>query len=200
LEIAVDEIKEEGSQGKTDWSLTSKVARLGSRSVDEPKSPSLQSGATELVPLVTPDTLQNLAVVPLTTPEQLGMLGKWKANNLGRKAAMESIQRHYSSQLDVLAHNLAKAAQVKKARADVLAEEYLKELDTQHLAVLSEFGLRNKETRERALIELTETTVAKLREVQGKDWPEELVHDTISQLLGLRKRVVAEMMKELGEE
>ena len=139
-------------------------------------------------------------VAPPTEDTSLGILGYLKSKSLGRKAAMESIQLHYSSQLDVLAHSLTKATQVRKSRADVLAEEFLKDLDTQHLAVLTEFGLRNKETRERALIDLTEATAAKLREVQEKDWPLELVQDTIKQLFTLRKRVVAEMMEELGGE
>ncbi len=87
---------------------------------------------------------------------------------------------------------------MKKTQADVLAKEYLSELDARHLEVLTEIGLRNKDTREKALLELTDRTVEKLREVQAKDWPEALIEDTIDKLLGLRQRLVDEILEELG--
>lgn len=196
----MDEGNEQQKPRKTNWTATDQAVRQD-RSVAFNGEPPVQPiGSTELVAAGNPNVLAAVNVAPSVEEDRLGILGKWKANRIGRKSAMESIQLHYASELDILAHRLSKAAQVKKAHTDVLAEEYLKELDSKHLAVLSEFGLRNKETRERALIELTDATAAKLREVQEKDWPEELIHDTIVQLFALRKRVVAEMMKELGED
>ena len=85
-----------------------------------------------------------------------------------------------------------------KARADVDYENYLKELDAEHLEVLAELGLRNKDVRERTLLQLTEMTAVKLKEVQAADWPNELKDATVNELFELRKRFAAEMMKELG--
>jgi hypothetical protein len=200
MEISMGEDNEQLGPPKTNWAFTDKAMRQERAGALEPKTTPHLTGSTELAPLKNPGIPSTPAVMPPASDQQLGILGQWRANKLGRKAAMESIQLHYTSQLDALAHQLAKAAQVRKAQADVMAEEFLKELDTQHLAVLTEFGLRNKETRERALIELTDATASKLREVQEKDWPEELIRDTIMQLFSLRKRVVSEMMKELGGE
>jgi hypothetical protein len=185
-------------QAKTDWSLTDSVAT--SETVSSPHGASAVQAAarTELLPSdrssVPP--APSVALPDNTAPQ--GILTRWRENKLGRKAALRALEAHYDSQLDALTHSLGKAVQVQKARADVIAGEYLRELDARQLEMLAELGLRNKDTRERALLELTEMTAAKLREVQDKDWPAELVRDTIGELLALRKRVVAEIMKELG--
>ena len=42
--------------------------------------------------------------------------------------------------------------------------------------------------------------VAKVNEVEGKNWPESLVRDTIAKIFELRERVANEIMKELGIE
>ena len=93
---------------------------------------------------------------------------------------------------------LFRSVLMRKAEADVVAKEYLKELDSRQLEILARMGLRNKETRERALFDLTEMTATKLKEVQKADWPPELKTDTINQLFVLRARYVTEMMEELG--
>lgn len=182
------------ARSKTDWSVTEKATPM-----DRGKLPGgAPPRGTELVPAGSTNTIPALMMALPAAVDQLGILGLWKGKKLGRKAAMRSLDLHYSSQLDELTHRLVQSTRVKKVRADVLAEEFLKELDSKHLAVLTEFGLRNNETRARALIELTEKTASKLREIQEKDWPDALIAETITQLLGLRMRVVAEIMKELG--
>ncbi|MEM7313643.1 MAG: hypothetical protein AAF497_10880 [Planctomycetota bacterium] len=128
-----------------------------------------------------------------------GVLARFHQNRLSRKASIAALKSHYDNQLDALRYTLAKACQVSKARADALAEKHLKELDAGHLEVLGQLGLRNKDTRERTLIELTDSTVEKLKEVQSKDWPPSLIEETIQQLFEVRKRAVAEIMNELGD-
>ncbi len=129
-----------------------------------------------------------------------GVLAKFHSNRLSRKASIAALRSHYDNQLEALRYTLAKACQVSKARADATAEKHLKELDAGHLEALGQLGLRNKETRERTLIELTDSTVEKLKEVQSKDWPPSLIEETIRQLFEVRKRAVAEIMNELGDE
>ncbi|MDB4767067.1 hypothetical protein OAG71_05215, partial [bacterium] len=127
-----------------------------------------------------------------------GILSNYKKKNLSRKASLSALKIQYDGQLDVLRHQIGQACRVEKSRADVHAEQYLKELDAKHLEVLSELGLRNKETREEALLKLTDSTVERLKEVQAKDWPPSLIDETISELFKLRSRAVAEIMNELG--
>jgi hypothetical protein len=135
----------------------------------------------------------------VNTDEPRGILAKFQKQILSRKASIEALKARYDSELEFLTHKLSKACQVEKAKIDVMAEQFLQELDAQNLQVLSELGLRNKETRERALLALTESTVAKLKEVQEKDWPPTLIDSVVGELLALRKRVVDEIMAELGD-
>lgn len=128
------------------------------------------------------------------------ILTQYKAKKIQRRAALEALQEAYDKQVDVFKHGLAQAARSKKIQIDVYAEQFLKDLDARHLEALTEIGLRNKDTRERTLIELTDQTAQKLKTVQDKDWPEALILETIDDLNALRKRLVAEIMQELGSE
>ncbi len=181
---------------KTDWSVTenlTRVPRSGSKALAADLGPSR---------VVAPDDKTAggaLARIP-SADEASGILTKLRARQLGRKAALEALEKSYMGQLDVLTHTIGAAARAKKTQIDVEAEEFLRELDARHLELLTEIGLRNKETRERALLELTERTVEKLRDVQQRDWPPSLIQDTVQELLDLRKRLVREVMEELGRE
>lgn len=184
---------------KTDWSLTNSIRRTTAppeREENEQRAVSrsgLQPGGHSSVPSAP-------AVALPDTSASRGIVMQWKENKLGRKAALKALEAQYNGQLDALTHSISKAVQVQKARADVVASEYLRELDARHIAMMAELGLRNKDTRERTLITLTDQTAARLAEVQSKDWPEELIADVMNNLFTLRRRVVAEMMKELGGE
>lgn len=184
----------DNQEKKTDWKKTEDLilrSSLPPAEIDDvPEgAPGAELSVRPAMPIAAP--------IPDAKAVQ-GILAKWRSNNLERGAALAALKENYTSQLDVLKHCLTAAARVKKTQADVMAEEYLKELDARHLEVLTEIGLRNKDTREKALLELTDRTVEKLREVQGKDWPEALIEDTIQKLLGLRERLVAEILEELG--
>lgn len=173
---------------KTDWSrVSNSIAKTPEKAAEVVARAQRSAEAFETNAIQVPE---------LSAPS--GILSQFKANLIKRRSAMAALQTHYDSQLDVLSHTLARAGQVEKSRADVVAEEYLKELDAKHLEVLAELGMRNKETRERALIALTDQTVIKVREVMSKDWPEELIQETLQELFTLRKRVIAEILRELG--
>jgi hypothetical protein len=117
-----------------------------------------------------------------------------------RKAALRALEEQYNGQLDFLKHNIAEQVKVGKTRVSVAAEEYLKALDATHLNVLNQLGMRNAATRWNAVTELTELAVAKVKEVEGKQWPPSLIKDTIQKIFALRERVAAEIMRELGIE
>lgn len=137
--------------------------------------------------------------VPLPdTGSQRGILMQWKKNQIDRQTALKAIQAQYDAQMDALSYHLKKAVTVANARADRIAEEYLKKLDSEHIQVLKDLGLRNAETRATALIQVRDMIYAKLREVQTRTWPQPLVDQTIDDLMALEKRVCAEMMAELG--
>ncbi len=179
----------------TDWSVADSVNRTQQSSTH----PTGRQLAT-----VNPESTSPIAaaaqVMPVSvegeTPD--GLVAQYQQKRLSRKATVQALKLRYESELDALQHRLNKACQIEKARADVMADEYLKELDAKHLKVLSDLGLRNKETREAALLRLTESTVERLKEVQNKDWPPSLIDETIQEIFALRKRAVAEIMNEVS--
>lgn len=177
---------------KTDWSFTESLARV-------PKAESKSLAADLSDSAGTEKTAGSLARIP-AIDDSSSILVKYRAKKVGRKATLEALERSYAGQLDVLTHQISSAVQVKKTQIDVQAEEFLRELDARHLELLTEIGLRNKDTREKALIELTERTVEKLRDVQSRDWPPSLIEETVQDLFELRKRLVREVMEELGRE
>lgn len=180
---------------KTDWSYLESIRNPEKR---ETGKVSRVSGPSEIVPIEQTDVPAPLNP-GIPDDDSLGFLMRLKKRGLEKKATVRELETFYEKRLDVLAYKLERAGQVEKARSHLVAEEYLKELDAKHLEVLSQIGLRNKDTRERGLLQLTDMTVARIKEVHEKDWPPELVRETIEELFALRKRYVAEMMRELGE-
>jgi hypothetical protein len=139
----------------------------------------------------------DVPVVDTETPR--GIIMQWKKNAIDRKATLQAIEAQYNSQLDALRYHLGKAVSVSNARADRIAEEFLKQLDSEHIQVLKELGLRNAEVRATALIEIREMIFKKLKELETKKWPQPLIDRTLEDLFDLEKRVSGEMMKELGQ-
>ncbi len=182
---------------KTDWSLEE------SRMKPKVPRPSWVGGDAyppergELVPaesLVAPVTT---ALMPDTDASR-GFLMQYKMGQIDRKALLQALQAHHDAQLDKLRYRLKKDVAVSNAAADRTAEEFLKNLDSEHLRILKELGLRNTETRADGLIEVRAVIVAKFREVKTKDWPQPFRERMVDDLMELEKRACNEMMKELG--
>jgi hypothetical protein len=168
---------------------------------DEPTSESQGAlypiGQTELGPAL-PNVPAPISVPLPDMESQRGILMQWKKNQIDRQTALKGIQAQYDAQLEALSYHLKRAVTVSNARADRMAEEFLKKLDSEHIQILKDLGLRNAETRATALIEVRDMVYAKLKEVQTKKWPQPLVDRTIDDLIDLEKRVCGEMMTELG--
>ena len=185
------------NEKKSDWSFIDSMrskadAETETRSELVPASGQLLPNAEERGP-------GSLANVPREEPElPEGILARFQAKAVSRRAALDALKVNYDFQIDSLKHNLSRALQVSNAKADTMAEEFLMELDAQHLTVLGKLGLRNKETRERVLMELTDSTVNTIRELQGKDWPQQFIEDAINQSMKLRERAINEIMRDIG--
>jgi hypothetical protein len=183
---------------KIDWSRVE--SRMKSKEVASSDSEMLVVNPTDSVP-AGPMIVPPAVSLPIPLPDahaSRSVLMAWQKNKIDRKTALEAIQTQYDAQLDALRFQLRKAVSVSNARADRIAEEFLKKLDSEHIQILKDLGLRNAETRATALIEVREMIATKLYEVQTKKWPQQLVDRTIDDLLDLEKRVCTEMMKELG--
>lgn len=181
-----------------DWSRVERLTPKPGKEIEPSQTAMVPAPPQAVLPVITLPPVQGSIHVPLEQP--LDFIGKLKANAKNRKAVMEALDAHYASQLDGLQAQLAAGLRVQKTKVDLQAEEYLKTLDAKHLEMLGQLGVRNAATRWQAIMELNDLAVTKIKEVQERQWPELLIDETINQILSLRKRVAAEVMKELGAE
>ena len=178
---------------KTDWSAIDEIHKrhvkppqVSDKSVSMPKA---------RLPLPVPAPLKNE-----NDQEPQGVLAKFHEGRLSRKASVQALKVRYDKQIEALTHQLSQACTVEKAKADVLADEFLRELDAQHLKVLGELGLKNTETRIAALAKLNQVIVDRVSEIQGKDWPESMIAETIDSIFELQRRGRDEILNELGSD
>lgn len=194
----MDDDKNQGDRKKTDWSFMEPI----SKKVNAPSSASGQLTRQPRGAEFAPGNGSGPpAVPPLAVPDKTaarGILMKYRENKLNRKSTLEALELTYKTQLEALNHSMIRALQVKKTETDVIAEEYLKELDARHMEVMNDLGLRNIETRSRTLEKLNDQYVAKLRDIRDKDWPPDVIAETLELLSRLRLRFIAEMMTEVG--
>jgi hypothetical protein len=184
---------------KKDWSRAESVLNSMKAPTAEPGHKAPASEGT----LVTTDQSgipQALVIPPPDPNASQGILAKWKASQMGRKQALDQLAEQYKGQLEFLKHKITEQVRVGKTQVSVAAEEYLKILDAKHLEVLAQLGMRNAATRWKAVTDLTDMAVAQVQEVENKNWPEQLITDTVAKIFALRERVAAEIMRELGIE
>ena len=136
---------------KTDWSFVESV-----RATDNPGGLSRGVIRPPASADIVPVDGSNVPAAPVVSiPDSkpgLGILAQWRANTISRKSALQELQATYDAQLDILKHRLEKAVTMKNAQADVIATEYLKQLDAQQLDILTKLDLKNKATRERCTV------------------------------------------------
>jgi hypothetical protein len=127
-----------------------------------------------------------------------GIIAQYRAKQVSRKAATEYLEVWYRAQLEVARHRLSEIARVRKAEATLFAEQFLHGINSQHLEYLTSLGLRNEVVRSRAFIQLSEQTAAALREIQGRDWPQQMVDRTIQAVLERYEAFFRKLTAELG--
>lgn len=148
------------------------------------------------------------AMLPTSSPDPTsagapdkpeGVIAGFQAGRIQRKAALQQMEAWYGAQLDIAKHRLTEVARVKKAQTTVIAEQFLRNLDQQHLEYLTNLGLRNTNARGEALIKLGDQTAKTLKELEDRDWPPALVEQTIKGVIDLHERFFGKLMEELGE-
>ena len=127
--------------------------------------------------------------------EEQGILARWKAQQMDRKSALTVLDAKYAGHLEVVKHNVLKQVMVGKAQISVKAEELLKELDAKHLEIVAQLDMRNVSTRTKIMRDATDMIVAEVREVENKDWPEQLKVEVITKAFELRQQFVDRLME-----
>jgi len=194
----MDDNQNQDDKNKTDWGFMEPVLKKVNTSSSASGQVTRPLGGVDLVPgrEANPPSVPTLSVPDKTAAH--GILMKYRENKLNRKSTLQALELTYKTQLDALTHNLVRALQVKKTETDVIAEEYLKELDARHMEVMNDLGLRNIDIRNRTLEKLNDQYVAKIKEIKDKDWPPDVIIETLELMSKLRMRFIAEMMTEVG--
>ena len=181
---------------KTDWTKTESLMGKNQPSGDSIPTGRLEQPEHPLVPQVLLRPMAETNHKP--GGGVLGFLAKLGEGKAKKHAVLKMLALKHNAEIDMLEARLTKLVKAQKVHADVVAEEYLNRLDARKLELLTELGIRNVNTRQTALVQLTNTTVAKIKEVQAMDWPEPLKERTIHDLLALLKRFNLQVMEELG--
>lgn len=125
-----------------------------------------------------------------------GVIAKFKAHKIERKAVVELIKTWYESQLEVAKHQLQKAVQMKKQEADVETEHFLMDLNKRHLHYLNELEFSNLEERYDTLGKLGDSTAKAIEKITTRDWPPKMIEETIQGIMDLNRSFFEKIMKE----
>src|SRR5208282_2251621 len=129
-----------------------------------------------------------------------GVISQFKAKKIQKKVALKHIEAWYDGQLEAARHAVAEAVTVRKAEASRIAERLLMAIDAEHLKYLTSLGLRNEAVRGEALKELGDQTSRLLSEVHAKDWPPQLVEETLDGIIERHRKFKDRIMEDLGTE
>lgn len=174
--------------GKTDWSKVHTTVQRAAHS--------------EIIPLAASETLPTLNAPgdvgqEVTAPD--GIIHKYKANKVAKRAAIAHLETWYASRLEVAKHHLTEVARVRKAESTMVADQFLRHLNAQNLEYLTTLGLANESVRSRALLALNDQTSETLKQIQTRDWPEPLIDSAIHGVLERQKKFMDKLINELGD-
>lgn len=179
---------------RSDWTHASRALQRHSRDTNLPLDPNQ--------PLAVPESLRphSEAVTPAPVKKPDGVVASYKANKIERKAALAQLDVWYEAQLEVTKTRLAEVVRVRKAEATVLAEQFLRSLNDQHLQFLTDLGLRSERARSDALLKLGDQTTETMRQLQGRDWPPEMVEEMLGVVIARHRAFMKKLSHDLGEQ
>lgn len=128
-----------------------------------------------------------------------GVIAKFKANAITRKATLRYLEEYYDRQLEAAQHQLVEVVRVRKAEATAVAEQMLESINSQQMQFLVEVGLRNEAVRQKALIALNDQTSATLKQILEADWPQALRTQAVDGILERNRKFFSKLMTDLGE-
>ncbi|MGH8012983.1 MAG: hypothetical protein ACREQ4_10825 [Candidatus Binataceae bacterium] len=141
-----------------------------------------------------------LTPVPPTIvePQPQSIIEKFKAHQLERRLAAKQLQAYHVARLEDLKHQLKEAVRMRMAAATQAAEQFLYQLNQKHLGFMAELGLKNVDTRQKILMELSEQTARRLEEVGQREWPSRLKDEAIDQIFAMNQEFAERLRHEFG--
>lgn len=145
---------------------------------------------------VQEDINRSVSITKEMVKEPDGIIAKYKARAIERKAGVEFLKAWYESQLEVAKHQLKTAVQLKKKESDLEAERFIMDLNRRHLNYLKELEFYNLGERIEAMEKLGDTIAQSMQKISSKDWPQKMIDDTIQGVIDLNKRFFEKIMIE----
>jgi hypothetical protein len=138
--------------------------------------------------------------VPHSSPAKPdGIIAKFKASKIEKKAALQHVENWYKGRIEATEHAVKEAVRVHKAEATKIAERLLLEINEEHFRYLASLGLRNEAARHKAMLELGDEASRTLREIEGRDWPPQLIEQAMHGVMERQRRFFEKLMEDLGE-
>jgi len=115
--------------------------------------------------------------------QQLDLIGKFQANKIERKSAVEQLRAIHQTRLDAAKFALTKALEVEKGRIDLVANKYLYQITQEYLKDMAIMGLSNEDSRSKTLFALNDQTTDALVKAESAKWPDTLKKKTIDSIM-----------------
>lgn len=117
------------------------------------------------------------------------------ATELNRTSSVAAQQLHRETELEILTTQLENTCRLEKARAEVMTEQKVKQLEAIYVQAMSDLGLRKKNSKEMALLRFTDLIAENIKKIDNQNWPAFLVSETIAEMLEVRNRVVESIIQ-----
>lgn len=174
------------SANKTDWSKVDAVIK----SRDTSDLDKVYSDSQEVVP-------KSDLPSAMFTPE--GILANFKKKQIERKVGIQLLRTFYEQQLDVVENQLKQGAHLKNKETLVEARKFLYELDRRQVEYFADFGLKNNDLRNQTMLKLGDQTSQVLKDLQEKDYPEEIRTEITKGVMKLHRDFFLKLTNELEE-
>jgi len=172
---------------KTDWSGTEAIIKGDQSSERQRVFPEKRSME-----------LHQKAQQTLESPE--GIIAKYKAKQIERKAVVSYLQSWYDTQLDVGRKRLEETGKIKNAEMKVEAQRFYAELQSKLDHILDELDMKNVQRRQKMMVNLASNTSEILAVAQKKDMPDSLKEQAIKGIKELSDRIFIKLLTDVDEE
>jgi hypothetical protein len=166
---------EADDQPKHDWTNVDSLVRRNTQEVTQSLPPDLPLSGIE----------SRLDVI---RAERLGIIGKFKAGQIEKRAALNEIEALTGAQLEATTHALKRAVEVDRERVNLIAQRYIYQITEEYLGDMRAMGIHNYQARFETLLKLNDETAKLLKQAEAQDVP-----------VAIRQRTVEAIMKKYEE-
>lgn len=132
--------------------------------------------------------------------EPQGVVEKYQAGRIRKEAVLEYFREHYKTRLGMVKRELKAAARQHDALVTTKTEQWIEEINNEHMEFLGQVKLSTQQKRSALLRKLGDQITQDLRQLQERrgEWPDSMVEDQIDRNWEIYERMADEITEELG--